>query len=125
MHYLAIFFRWDYLEVICNGSAVKLCGPTLPQAPELNCAESSVEMMFKSDGTIQWTGFYLSYTCNKLSTEDCGGNFYGPSGVISSPNYPNNYTSNVICNHTIQCNADETVNITFISFDVEYNDNCV
>ena len=109
--------------MICNGSAVKLCGTTLPQAPELNCSESSVEMIFKSDGIILKTGFYLSYTCNKLSTEDCGGNFYGPSGVISSLNYPESYPNNLDCHYHINCEETDRINITFNHFDIEDNPN--
>ena len=55
----------------------------------------------------------------------CGGQFMGGSGVITSPEWPNTYPNNANCLWEIDCNKEEVVEITFTSFDVEYNDNCM
>ena len=55
----------------------------------------------------------------------CGDNLSGPSGTIESPGSPNDYPNNAQCLWQITCEKNEKVEITFNSFDVEYNpDNC-
>ena len=42
---------------------------------------------------------------------ECGGVFSGSSGVITSPNYPQNYDSNHDCRWIIQANDGETIQV--------------
>ena len=56
---------------------------------------------------------------------NCGpSDYYGPSGMISSPNYPGNYPNNSNCEYHIFCESTQHINITFNSFEVEYEANC-
>ncbi|XP_056391195.1 astacin-like metalloendopeptidase isoform X1 [Hyla sarda] len=47
----------------------------------------------------------------------CGGNLSGPEGVITSPNYPNNYPNNAYCHWNITTNT--RFRVTFTDFDIE------
>jgi len=57
---------------------------------------------------------------------NCGENFYGPSGNISSPEYPNEYPNNARCGWNISCESERTtVQITFNTFDIEQHIECL
>ena len=73
------------------------------------------------------TTSYLSSSSgpSTVSPFICGDNLSGPSGTIESPGSPNDYPNNAKCLWQISCEKDEKVEITFNSFDVEYNpENC-
>ena len=43
----------------------------------------------------------------------CGGNITGINGSLTSPGYPNNYTSASVCNWVIRTPARRTITLTF------------
>ncbi|KAL0627630.1 Cubilin, partial [Plecturocebus cupreus] len=45
-------------------------------------------------------------------------------GILESIGYPNPYSENQRCNWTIRATTGNTVNYTFLAFDVEYHINC-
>lgn len=45
-------------------------------------------------------------------------------GILESIGYPNPYSENQHCNWTIQATTGNTVNYTFLAFDLEYHINC-
>ena len=47
------------------------------------------------------------------------------SGVIQSPNYPNNYPSNVNCTWTITAPPNEVITLTFTDLRLESHDACM
>ncbi|XP_046460834.1 deleted in malignant brain tumors 1 protein-like [Daphnia pulex] len=49
----------------------------------------------------------------------CGGNFSEPSGIFSSPNYPNPYDNNEICEYTIQVAEGNRIVLNFLEFNTE------
>ncbi|XP_075421849.1 embryonic protein UVS.2-like isoform X2 [Ascaphus truei] len=53
----------------------------------------------------------------------CGGNLTAPSGVITSPNYPDNYPSKSYCHWNITTSS--RITITFTDFDVESISGCL
>ena len=56
----------------------------------------------------------------------CGGEFSAPSGQITSPNYPQRYGDNLVCNYTITAAPDTYIVATFIDrFDIENHPLCV
>ena len=56
----------------------------------------------------------------------CGGEFSAPSGQITSPNYPQRYGDNLVCNYTITAATDTYIVATFIDrFDIENHPLCV
>ena len=59
---------------------------------------------------------------------DCGEEteFSAPDGVLTSHNWPDNYTNNLDCEYTISVGEDSgsLVMISFTHFDVEYESEC-
>lgn len=54
----------------------------------------------------------------------CGGVLTGLSGVLASPEYPNNYPNNVECHWVIRAAGPTTVKLVFVDFQVEGNEEC-
>ena len=52
----------------------------------------------------------------------CGGEFTAPTGQIMSPNYPQRYGNNLVCNYTIRAGPDTYVVASFVGlFDIVSN----
>lgn len=54
----------------------------------------------------------------------CGGVLTGLSGVLTSPEYPNNYPNNVECHWVIRAAGLTTIKLVFVDFQVEGNEEC-
>ncbi|KAI1243579.1 hypothetical protein IHE44_0001210 [Lamprotornis superbus] len=55
-----------------------------------------------------------------MQTEDaCGGTMRGSSGIISSPNFPNEYHNNADCTWTIVAEPGDTISLIFTDFQME------
>lgn len=54
----------------------------------------------------------------------CGGVLTGLSGVLTSPEYPDNYPNNVECHWVIRASGPATVKLVFMDFQVEGNEEC-
>lgn len=54
----------------------------------------------------------------------CGGVLAGLSGVLTSPEYPNNYPNNVECRWVIRAAGPATVKLVFADFQVEGSEGC-
>lgn len=54
----------------------------------------------------------------------CGGVLTGLSGVLTSPEYPNNYPNNVECRWVIQAMGPAAVKLAFMDFQVEASETC-
>ncbi|XP_033643256.1 blastula protease 10-like isoform X1 [Asterias rubens] len=51
---------------------------------------------------------------------ECSGHYQlEESGLISSPGYPNTYSSNAKCSYVIECAKDEVVQLDFLEFSLE------
>lgn len=57
-------------------------------------------------------------------TDVCGGVLTGLSGVLASPEYPNNYPNNVECRWVIRAAGPATVKLVFVDFQVEGSEEC-
>ena len=66
-------------------------------------------------------GFKIEY---KAINFTCGGNFYNQSGILTSPLYPNQYPT-ADCVYLISQPNGTYVNISFLTMDIECNDNDV
>ncbi|XP_041483848.1 CUB and sushi domain-containing protein 2-like [Lytechinus variegatus] len=51
-----------------------------------------------------------------VTTPLCGQNFYNRTGVITSPNYPNNYDNNNNCTYLIRVSRTESIHFTVHEF---------
>ena len=54
----------------------------------------------------------------------CGGNFFTPSGVLHSPDWPNNYGHGRECTWVIQVSAGRQIMLNFTVFDMENHTDC-
>ena len=83
---------------------------------------SSMLVRFRSDYNNAGRGFHARYStvCNNVVS--------GPSGAISSPNFPDPYPHNRECSWTIAAPLGNKINITFSHFEMEdhfHNGSCV
>lgn len=61
----------------------------------------------------------------KSVESNCGGNFFGSEGVISSPGYPlKNYGNNQNCEWLLKTDESHTILLSFFDFMLESSDNC-
>lgn len=69
-------------------------------------------------------GFQVAYESTDVTPEktyrigECGGSFYTPNAILTSPLYPYRYPNNSDCIYTISQPTGTVVNITFSAFDV-------
>lgn len=49
---------------------------------------------------------------------ECGGLQKSVKGIITSPNYPNNYDNNMECLWIIEVPATHTINLAFVDVDI-------
>ncbi|XP_052458938.1 CUB and sushi domain-containing protein 2-like [Carassius gibelio] len=68
-----------------------------------------------SSGTAAWD-FPLPY-CR--ADDGCGGTLRGQSGVITSPNYPQEYNNNADCTWTVLAEPGDTIALVFSDFQLE------
>ncbi|XP_021504160.1 cubilin isoform X2 [Meriones unguiculatus] len=113
----------DYLAVYDGPSTSshlvdKLCGDTIP-AP-IRSSTDSVLLKLRTDEGQQGRGFEIKYwqTCDDVVIVN------KTSGILESINFPKPYDNNLRCNWTIQATTGNTVNYTFLEFDVEDFRNC-
>ncbi|XP_007438890.1 CUB and sushi domain-containing protein 3-like, partial [Python bivittatus] len=83
-------------------------GYILDGHPQLTCIASSVN-------TASW-----DFPVPICRAEDaCGGTMRGSSGIISSPNFPNEYHNNADCTWTIVAEPGDTISLIFTDFHME------
>ncbi|NXM83659.1 CSMD1 protein, partial [Oenanthe oenanthe] len=83
-------------------------GYILDGHPQLTCIASSVT-------TASW-----DFPVPICRAEDaCGGTMRGSSGIISSPNFPNEYHNNADCTWTIVAEPGDTISLIFTDFQME------
>ncbi|XP_066263260.1 cubilin-like [Branchiostoma lanceolatum] len=87
---------------------------------------STVNKMFVSfisrsnngQGTAQ--GFQFSYSATLTNATGCGGKLTAPpEGIVTSPNHPDDYGTNEICEWIVKVPEGNTVRLTFGSFNLE------
>ena len=88
----------------------KYCGDSIP--PSHVSSSNKVLIKFQSDGSVTEAGFQMEY------------NPIGESFVITSPGFPGNYDNNLDLSWLIHVQMGQTIEINFLSFDVEYHSSC-
>ncbi|XP_022107899.1 cubilin-like isoform X2 [Acanthaster planci] len=107
-----------YAGVDTNSPLVgSFCGSSPPDPVAI--PQPSAFVRFTTDSSIIGRGFQILY-----SASECGGLVTGTSGVITSPNYPDQYDHNDHCAWLIQAPPGTTVTLTFTAFDIESHSRC-
>ncbi|XP_038578939.1 cubilin [Micropterus salmoides] len=111
---------YDYLAVHDGNSSsapqlAKLCGSQPPST--IRSSSNQLYIKLRTDSSISAGGFLASYTSKCQSVPISGQH----RGVVESLNFPNNYPHNSQCSWTIQASSGNTINYTFIAFQVEAN----
>ncbi|NXG41986.1 CUBN protein, partial [Psilopogon haemacephalus] len=113
----------DFLEIRehnASGSVLgRYCGNTLPDA--VDTSDSFAYVKFVTDGSVRAGGFRLRFDA---SAEECGGDLTGPAGTFTSPNYPNHYPHNRVCEWRIAVAAGRRVTLTFHHLQTEQRWSC-
>nr|XP_044991063.1 cubilin [Jaculus jaculus] len=113
----------DYLAVYDGPSTnshllAQLCGDVTP-AP-IHSSGDSMLIKLRTDEGQQGRGFTVKYmqTCENVEIVN------QTYGILESINHPNPYSENQRCSWTIQATTGNTVNYTFLAFDLEHYSNC-
>jgi C1A family cysteine protease len=126
--------RYDYVQFlnrdespisVGEGGAAdegKICGRTRPE-PIFTKGPGAI-VHFHSDGSVVKPGFHINYEF--IESESCSGqNLNTAVGVqpviISSPDYPSDYPTDVDCDWTITVPSGQKVRLVFESFITEFN----
>ncbi|XP_076437898.1 tolloid-like protein 1 isoform X2 [Babylonia areolata] len=116
---------YDYLEVFDGFDTLgKFCGNGVKRT--IKSRHSFVKIVFVSNGMFTYRGFNISYRFvdNKHRT-DCGGILTAPGGVITSPNYPDNYYHFQKCLWKIKAPPGTRIRLTFNDFKLKpRNEDC-
>ncbi|XP_053569959.1 cubilin [Bombina bombina] len=133
-HYLTISFEAldiqkstdcsiDYVEIREYNASGRLlgvfCNSTIPN--DLVTSDSFAYIKFVSDGSINATGFRLRF---EASIEECGGEYTGTTGTLSSPNYPNLYPHNRECQWRITVPEGKLVTLTINDLRIQDHPSC-
>ncbi|XP_074049030.1 cubilin [Macrotis lagotis] len=97
----------------------RYCGSTIPWA--IDTSNNFAFVKFVTDESITASGFRLVF---EASIEGCGGDIYGHSGTITSPNYPNANFHREVCEWRITVPEERRVTLTFSELRFEYNQSC-
>ncbi|GFT37657.1 cubilin, partial [Nephila pilipes] len=88
-----------------------LCGTLVNSSRVIKVPAAQVYVKFKSNSAITGKGFYLTAMVNK--DEGCKQTFDSPTGVITSPNYPNALSAMRDCHWRILAPEGRRVKLTF------------
>jgi len=138
---------WDWVMIIDGDGSIllpKTCGSDIPSP--IRSHTNTAVIVFHSDHSETFRGFNITWESIKSDSacdpcSNCNGEqskceasssctydassdicLAPKSGVIASENYPDNYPNNFNRNYTI--NAEDTVVITFLDFELEDNPDC-
>ncbi|XP_041372182.1 cubilin-like [Gigantopelta aegis] len=91
-----------------------------PNTSPLVSRSNSMRIRFKTDGSVNRTGFSLQYKT------ECGGIIgLQSTGVLESPNYPSNYPANQNCSWVVAVKIGRTVQARFNgSFNIQSTSAC-
>ncbi|XP_032350243.1 CUB domain-containing protein 2 isoform X2 [Camelus ferus] len=115
---------FDFLEIYNGASGDqgnllgRFCGQVLP--PPFTSSWHVMSVVFHSDKHVASRGFSAGY-----QKDVCGGVLTGLSGVLTSPEYPNNYPNNVECRWVIRAAGPATIKLVFVDFQVEGSEQCM
>lgn len=117
---------WEHLQRGCGALSPGLC------LPLGKCSVGGDEVPRPVGVTCWGCGFPWEGTHGEGErlvqpgslTDVCGGVLTGLSGVLTSPEYPNNYPNNAECRWVIRAAGPATVKLVFVDFQVEGSAGC-
>ncbi|XP_069067650.1 cubilin [Pleurodeles waltl] len=113
----------DYVEIReynASGNILgKYCSNIIPDP--VYTSDSFAYVRFVSDGSVSASGFRLRF---EASTEECGGDLNGETGTISSPNYPNLYPHNRVCEWRVTVPVGRRVTLTINDMRIQDEQSC-
>ncbi|XP_068098520.1 CUB domain-containing protein 2 [Hyperolius riggenbachi] len=110
--------EYDYIKIYNGASRDEgnllgtFCGSQMP--PNLTSSWHVLSIIFHSDKHVGSTGFIATYR-----KDICGGVLTGLSGVITSPDYPDNYPNNAECRWLIRAAPHSKIRLVFMDFQLE------
>ncbi|XP_071826204.1 cubilin-like isoform X2 [Apostichopus japonicus] len=120
LHLEAASCVYDHIRVYDGDSVdspllLTACGNALPSPPTLSSTDNVMFVRMISDTSVAHTGFQATYVTA------CGGRRdVTTSGYITSPNYPQPYTSNQNCSWVLESsNPTDRITVTFVALDLE------
>ncbi|XP_061178089.1 cubilin-like [Saccostrea echinata] len=119
--------QYDYVELYDNYTASsnsllgRYCGSDMP--PSITSSSNFLTVVFASDESLAYEGFSAGYVTLNASTI-CGSELTDSTGVITSPNYPNNYPHERECVWTITASDGNQVLLNITDFVLENHANC-
>ncbi|XP_066440814.1 cubilin [Eleutherodactylus coqui] len=133
-HYLTIRFEFldlqnssdclrDFVEIREYNASGKLLGMFCNNtaADELRTSDSFAYVRFVSDDSVNARGFRLHY---EASAEACGGDINGVTETLSSPNYPNLYPHDRVCEWRITVPEGKRVTLTIKDLHLQDHQDC-
>lgn len=113
--------NFDYLEIIQYKGDERLLSSKYCNSapPPLTSMGDSVVVKFHSDISGSGSGIRLEW-----QIEGCGGIFTHPKGEFTSPNYPNAYPGETVCEWTITVEYGNSIQVTIHDFDMESASDC-
>ncbi|XP_071985256.1 CUB domain-containing protein 2 isoform X2 [Engystomops pustulosus] len=109
---------YDYVRIYNGASRDEgnligtFCGSQTP--PNLTSSWHVLSVIFHSDKHVGSSGFSATYR-----KDICGGVLTSLSGVITSPDYPDNYPNNAECHWLIRAAPHSTIRLLFTDFQLE------
>ncbi|XP_069593736.1 CUB domain-containing protein 2 [Ranitomeya imitator] len=110
--------EYDYIRIHNGASRDEgnllgtFCGSQLP--PNITSSWHVLSVIFHSDKHVGSSGFLATYR-----KDICGGVLTSLSGVITSPDYPDNYPNNAECHWLISAAPHSTIRLVFTDFQLE------
>ncbi|XP_036358468.1 cubilin-like [Octopus sinensis] len=114
--YILIFDGNTQLGKYCGGGSTKF----------VRSRSNKMTIKFLSRYSFNFPGFKATYDTIFGVNQGCGGRLFNKSGSISSVNFENInlYEKNLNCEWIITAGANEYIELSFDSFDVQQTENC-
>lgn len=114
--------KFDYLEIYDGKSNIdpligRFCAMSIPRT--IRSQSNEILIKFKTDWSTSHSGFNIKYK------SICGGTFSEPSGIITSPYYPNEYPGIAECRYEICAPLGFAIELDFEDMDIEQNSECI
>ncbi|XP_071823336.1 scavenger receptor cysteine-rich domain-containing protein DMBT1-like [Apostichopus japonicus] len=107
------------------------CGDTIPD-PVVS-SQNNIFIVFQSDSVIVRDGFLATFNETDVPTMPptptppdsfCGNNYMDENTIVTSPDYPANYPRSSNCGNTITAPIGQRIEFTFLTMDIEEEENC-